>query len=49
LAGALERVLVRALLAPAFRDELALLNRVATSDSSSAERHEYARGKYEVA
>ena len=33
LAGALERVLVRALLAPVYRDELALLNRVATSDS----------------
>ena len=48
LAGALERVLVRALLAPVYRDELALLNRVATSDSSSAERHEYAGGKYEV-
>ena len=29
-------------------DELALLSRVATSDSSSAERHEHARGKYEV-
>jgi hypothetical protein len=35
LAGALERVLVRALLAPVYRDELALLNRVATSDSST--------------
>jgi hypothetical protein len=33
LAGALERVLVRALLAPVYRDELALLSRVATSDS----------------
>ena len=34
LAGALERVLVRALLALVYRDELALLNRVATSDSA---------------
>jgi hypothetical protein len=33
LVGALERVLVRALLAPVYRDELALLSRVATSDS----------------
>jgi hypothetical protein len=36
LAGALERVLVRALLAPVYRDELALLSRVATFAASSA-------------
>ena len=36
LAGALERVLMRALLAPVYRDELSLLNRVATSDEMAS-------------
>ena len=35
LLGAVERVMVRSLLAPVYRDELALIDRVATTDASA--------------